>query len=79
MDLQADGRGVLTGEVSAGDEKSFQAQNEFKFATIGNAGGLTLELNGKTLMPLGHRGDVVHDRIFDRTSVLTLGPASGVR
>ena len=79
VDLQSDGRPVLTGEVTAGETKTFQAANDFKFATIGNAGGLTLSLNGRQLLPLGRRGDVVHDRTFDRTSVLTLVPATGAR
>lgn len=41
-----------------GQTRSFRSNESFFFRTIGNAGGFTLELDGKPLPPLGERGRV---------------------
>jgi cytoskeleton protein RodZ len=66
IDLEADGKTVLDGEMPKGDRRSFTATKRFLFRTIGNAGGITLTLNDVTIPPFGGDGDVVHDKVLDR-------------
>ncbi len=70
--LEADGKTVLNTEVNAGDKRDFEAADEFKFRTIGNAAGLTLTLNGARVPPLGDDGEVVKNRVFDRAALAEL-------
>ena len=74
--LEADGRTVINDEMKAGDRQSFQAAEQFRFRTIGNAAGLTLTLNGTQVPALGEDGEVVKNRTFDRRSLdeLRAGP-----
>lgn len=64
--LEADGKNVFSDEMKQGDKRTFDAQNTFRFKTIGNAGGVALTLNDVHIPPLGKEGKVVHDRVFDR-------------
>jgi transcriptional regulator with XRE-family HTH domain len=73
--LEADGKTVLNAEMSAGDRRSFQASERFRFRTIGNAAGLTLTLNGARVPVLGEDGEVVKNRVFDRRSLEELRAA----
>ena len=66
--LDADGREVINETLHRGDHRSVEANDSFRFRTIGNAGGIRLALNGVPLPPLGDDGQVIHDRVFDRTS-----------
>ena len=70
--LEADGKTVLNTEVISGDKRDFEAADEFKFRTIGNAAGLTLTLNGARVPPLGDDGEVVKNRVFDRAALAEL-------
>ncbi|HET8797146.1 MAG TPA: RodZ domain-containing protein [Thermoanaerobaculia bacterium] len=70
--LEADGKSVLNEELRAGAARSFEASEQFRFRTIGNAAGLTLTLNGVRLPPLGEDGEVVKNRVFDRETLRTL-------
>jgi len=70
--LDADGKSVLNTEVMAGEKRSFEASDRFRFRTIGNAAGITLILNGTRVPPLGEEGEVVKDRIYDRQSLTEL-------
>lgn len=73
--LEADGKTVLNAEMNAGDRQSFQATEQFRFRTIGNAAGLTLTLNGARVAPLGEDGEVLKNRIFDRETLRALRAA----
>ena len=64
--LEVDGATALNDEVQAGTTRTFDADGQFRFRTIGNAAGLTLTLNGRKLPPLGDEGEVVRNRTFDR-------------
>jgi cytoskeleton protein RodZ len=70
--LEADGKTVLNTEVTTGDKRDFEAADEFKFRTIGNAAGLTLTINGTRVPPLGDDGEVVKNRVFDRAALAEL-------
>lgn len=58
-DVVIDGTGSFTGTLRAGDEKTFQGQEEIKI-TLGSAGVVELTVNGQGWPPLGKPGDVVH-------------------
>ena len=70
--LEADGTSILNAKVVAGDKHTFEATDQFRFRTIGNAAGLTLTLNGAQVPPLGEEGEVVKNRIFDRDALTRL-------
>lgn len=70
--LQADDKTVFSDEMKAGDRRTFDANDGFRFKTIGNAAGLALTLNGERVPVLGGEGDVVKNRVFDRDSLARL-------
>lgn len=78
IQLEADGVSVFNEEMRRGDHRVFDAKNEFRFKTIGNAAGPRLSLNGVQIPPLGHEGKVLHDRVFNRKT-LTEVPADSNR
>ncbi len=69
VSLEADGKSVLNEELKQGDKRSFEANAEFRFRTIGNAAGLRLTLNDTPVPALGGDGDVVKNRTFNRDSL----------
>ena len=70
--LEADGKTVLNAEMARGDRRTFEAKNEFKFRTIGNAAGLNLTINETKVPPLGETGRVRRDYILDREALQTI-------
>ncbi|MEK8035258.1 MAG: DUF4115 domain-containing protein, partial [candidate division NC10 bacterium] len=68
--VQMDGGGSVQELLPAGATREWSAEKRFVL-TVGNAGGLQLELNGRTLPPLGERGAVI------RELVLPQGGAAG--
>ncbi|HEX9983077.1 MAG TPA: RodZ domain-containing protein [Thermoanaerobaculia bacterium] len=69
MTLEADGKRVLNDELKEGDRRTFEAKDRFRFQTIGNAGAVTLTINGTQVPPLGDAGEVVKNRVFDREAL----------
>lgn len=55
--VEADGKPVLQRIMEANEIQSLRAQKFFDVIT-GNAQGIILTLNGQTLKPLGHQGEV---------------------
>ncbi len=78
IQLEADGVSVFSDEMRRGDHRVFDAKNEFRFKTIGNAAGPRLSLNGVQIPPLGREGKVLHDRVYNRKT-LTEVPADSNR
>jgi transcriptional regulator with XRE-family HTH domain len=78
IQLDADGVSVFNEELKRGDRKMFDAKNEFRFRTIGNAAGPRLTLNGVQIPPLGREGKVLHDHVLNRKT-LTEVPADNNR
>jgi cytoskeleton protein RodZ len=70
--LEADGKTVLNAEMTQGERRTFEAEEEFRFRTIGNAAGLKLTLNGAEVPSLGEDGEVVKNRVFDRETLTGL-------
>lgn len=66
IDLEADGKTLLSDELTKGSTRTFSAAQQFRFRTIGNAGGLVLQLNGAAITALGGDGEVVHNLVLDR-------------
>lgn len=70
LTMSIDGKRVINGEVlHAGDRRTYEAENEIRFETIGNAGGIRVFLDGRQLAPFGERGEVVKNRVLDRSSI----------
>ena len=69
IQLEADGVSVFNDVMKRGEHRVFDAKNEFRFKTIGNAAGPRLSLNGVQIPPLGNDGKVLHDRVFDRKTL----------
>ena len=72
LELEADGKTVFNATIQAGAREEFEATEQFRFRKIGNAGGLSLTLNGTAIPPLGGDGDVVRNRIYDRDALSRL-------
>ena len=66
VELEADGETVVNTTMSAGERRTFEANEAFRFRRIGNAAGLRLLLNGAAIPPLGADGEVIRNRVFDR-------------
>lgn len=77
VELEADGKTVVNDTLAAGDRRTFEAAEQFRFRKVGNAAGLKLTLNGAEVPTLGDDGEVVRNRIFDRDALEELrGTAS---
>ena len=75
--LEVDGKTVYADVMKEGGRQSFEAKEQFRFRTIGNAGGLTVYLNDNRLPPLGDNGEVVKNRIYDREFLQKLNEPAG--
>ena len=63
--VQTDGASPHEALLRPGDKLTWKAQEKFAL-TIGNAGGIRGELNGKPLAPFGPKGKVVRDIVITR-------------
>lgn len=57
VQVSADGKNAFTGTLQPDESKEISATEQVKLVA-GNAGGLTVSLNGKTLDPIGTNGQV---------------------
>jgi cytoskeleton protein RodZ len=57
IQIAADGRTVFTGTLKPNESREISG-NEMVTLVAGNAGGITVSLNGRTLDPLGAAGQV---------------------
>jgi transcriptional regulator with XRE-family HTH domain len=74
--LEADSATVINDELRRGFHRTLEANDHFRFRTIGNAAGLSLTLNDRPVPPLGKAGEVVHDIVFDHAALQKLQEAS---
>jgi len=70
--LLADGKTVVSDEMRAGERRTFEAADEFRFKTIGNAAAVIVTINNVQIPPFGRDGQVVHNRVFTRESIRKL-------
>ena len=68
--LEADGKTVVNDELKKGDRRNFEANDQFRIRTIGNAAGVIFTLNDTRLPLLGGPGDVVKNRVLDRETLV---------
>lgn len=66
LELEADGKTVFNATMEPGTTENFEAGEQFRFRKIGNAAALTLTINGVRVPPLGDKGEVVRNRVYDR-------------
>lgn len=71
VDLKADGRVFLHGILRKGTFESWQAKNRIEFS-LGNAGVVDLELNGKPLPPLGRKSQQIKRVIITKEEGLVV-------
>jgi cytoskeletal protein RodZ len=76
VELQTDGKIAFKEVMNAGERRSFEAKEQFRFLRIGNASGLNLTINGVRVPRLGTDGEVLRDRVYDRQVLTTLRAAS---
>ena len=72
--VEADGRRVLHEELPPRSNRSITASERIIIRELGNAGGVSVTLNGRRLGPLGAEGEVVRDHSFDRTTLAGAAP-----
>jgi len=63
-----DGKKMFEGMLKKGMKESWSAKDEIKFS-VGNAGGLEIEVNDKIFSPLGRRGQVLRDIIITKEGI----------
>jgi cytoskeleton protein RodZ len=67
IEISADGEKVFGGTISAGVSRTFEAQKTFSI-TLGNAGGVRVSIDGRSLAPLGRPGQVVRNVVLPDSS-----------
>lgn len=70
--VQADGQPMFQGTFAAGTRKEVKGTSKIELVTVGNAGGVTVTLNGKALPSLGTSGQVLRNVIFTPDMLKTL-------
>jgi len=71
--IVCDGTERLSKEVAPGDTVRLSCRNEIRLDS-GNAGTMTVRINGSDCVPLGERGEVIHGFIFDQNRATELCP-----
>jgi len=70
--LLVDSKVVFHAVLKKNKFESWQAKKKIEFS-LGNAGGVELELNGKVIPPLGRRGQVVKNVLITKEKGLVVG------
>jgi cytoskeleton protein RodZ len=68
--LKADGMTVFQGVLKKGRSEIWQAKTKIEFS-LGNAGVVDLEVNGRQILPLGRKGQAVKNIIIDKEGLKT--------
>jgi len=58
LEVKTDGKTIFRSVIKKGQLEYWEAKEEIEFS-LGNAGGVDVEINGKLLSPLGRRGQVI--------------------
>lgn len=67
-ELYADGKKVAVETFKKGTTREFTGFQKYTI-TLGNAGGVTITVNGRPVPPLGHPGDVVRNVVIDESRI----------
>ncbi|MCX5702562.1 MAG: DUF4115 domain-containing protein [Candidatus Omnitrophica bacterium] len=68
--LKTDGKNVFQGVLKKGRSEVWQAKNKIEFS-LGNAGVVDLEVNGRQILPLGRKGQAVKNIVIDKEGLKT--------
>ncbi len=79
ISLETDGKSVFANVMKKGERQTFEAREQFRLRSVGNAGGVTVYLNDNRLPPLGDDGEVVKNRIYNRETLMRLTEPAGGR
>ena len=77
LSVVTDGREVYSGVLQASDHKVLEGVDEAKIRT-GNAGGVEVNFNGRSLGTLGRRGEV-RTVLFNKDGYELVGPSPMAR
>ncbi len=69
--VKTDGKLALEGEFTLGTTKELKALDKIEFVTVGNAGGISVTLNGKVLPSMGNSGQVVRNIVLTKNTITT--------
>lgn len=64
--VRVDGQPSFQAEYAAGTSKEVKGTTKIELVTVGNAGGLSVTLNGKALPSLGKTGEVLHNVVLTK-------------
>lgn len=68
--LKIDGKNVFQGVLRKGRSEVWQAKDKIEFS-LGNAGVVDLEVNGRQILPLGRKGQAVKNIVIDKEGLKT--------
>lgn len=72
LSIKIDGEKAIEETFPAGTTKEITANSKIEFLTVGNAGGVNITLNGKTVPSLGTSGQVKRNIVFDKDNLNAL-------
>jgi len=72
IEVRADGQPPIQGEFTAGTTKEVKGTSKIELVSVGNAGGLSVTLNGKALPSLGKAGEVLHNVVLTKDNLSNL-------
>jgi cytoskeletal protein RodZ len=67
--VHVDGKPALEGTYDQGMTEEVNAKEQIELVNVGNAGGVSITLNGKTLPSLGSQGQVVRNVVLKKETV----------
>jgi cytoskeletal protein RodZ len=72
VEVRVDGQPSFQGTFTAGTSKEVKGTSKIELVSVGNAGGLSVTLNGKALPSLGKSGEVVRNVILTPDTLKSL-------
>lgn len=69
IEVRVDGQPPFQGTFTAGTSKEVKGISKIELVSVGNAGGLSVTLNGKALPSLGKAGEVLHNVVLTKDNL----------
>ncbi len=69
IEVRVDGKPSLQAEYPAGTSKEVKGTDKIELVSVGNAGGLSVTLNGKALPSLGKSGEVLSNVVLTKDNL----------
>lgn len=69
IEIKVDGQAPVQGTFAAGTTKEIKGTDKIELVSIGNAGGLTVTLNGKTMPSFGKAGEVMRNVVLTKETL----------